>query len=403
MRVCDRCVNEQHQEMEERQRAAEAERARARQQAVVEEQERQRQRDQIRKEQEHMEQIRREKVRIELQKRQIEEKYLGPRPLRPRFSRSQSHNELTVPSTTATTTSHNTTVNVLGFFPDEMELFILDAEQRAKRLRPKTAAATTTAATTAVIAPSAQAVQVVKQAEECAICLELMEVGNAIFTTACGHSFHWSCLKEIQKSDVSNCDKCPACRAEMHDLKVKKQCDHPRVRTGHRFCRDCGGPVIEKDVKLRPNETGMPPGGSQTTSGPGGLLPPINYGQPASYRASPQGALVRCPQCQIQMRILPHMYNMRVACPSGHMFLVELAGSNAPAPGGLPRTAVGGGPGSFGGGLASSGIHAAHYSHGGNGVPGVPGLQGIRPGGPAAMAPSRNINSGYPGATYYRG
>ncbi|KAJ0390106.1 hypothetical protein P43SY_010619 [Pythium insidiosum] len=118
----------------------------------------------------------------------------------------------------------------------------------------------------------------------------------------------------------------------MEEVQVKRQCDHPRVRLGHRFCRDCGSAVTERDAKPRADEMPAPPppGGA-----PSGQMPP----GPQSYRAGSHGALVRCPSCQIQMRVLPHMYNMRVACPAGHMFLVQVAPQ---APGGPPAMLGGG-------------------------------------------------------------
>ncbi|OQS06203.1 hypothetical protein THRCLA_01744 [Thraustotheca clavata] len=161
--------------------------------------------------------------------------------------------------------------------------------------------------------------QVESVIEECAICLEVLEMGHAIFTTSCGHSFHWSCLKDIKSSHASNSDQCPSCRASMSDLQIKKACDHPRVRATHKFCRDCGEPVTAADVKQRveePTTTSMPSAASPAPGANG-----------ATYRAGSQGALVQCPQCRIQMRVLPHMYNMRVACPSGHMFQVQVAPS----------------------------------------------------------------------------
>ncbi|OQR99374.1 hypothetical protein ACHHYP_06940 [Achlya hypogyna] len=170
--------------------------------------------------------------------------------------------------------------------------------------------------------------------EECAICLEVLEMGHAIYTTACGHSFHWSCLKDIKSSESSNSDQCPSCRANMSEVQIKKACDHPRVRASHKFCRDCGERVTPADVKARPDEASSPAPSA---------TPPANG---ATYRAGSQGALVQCPQCRIQMRVLPHMYNMyvtgsrhrkltksdrRVACPSGHMFQVQVAPSTQTA------------------------------------------------------------------------
>ncbi|ETV96811.1 hypothetical protein H310_10104 [Aphanomyces invadans] len=163
--------------------------------------------------------------------------------------------------------------------------------------------------------------QVESVAEECAICLEVLEAGNAIYTTACGHSFHWSCLKEIKQSSSTNSDYCPSCRSGLTEVQIKKKCDHPRVRATHKFCRDCGDPVTAADVKPRPEEAGSTLPRQQTPGQPpsGGAL------SGATYRAGSQGALVQCPQCRIQMRVLPHMYNMRVACPQGHMFQVQVA------------------------------------------------------------------------------
>ncbi|KAE9008185.1 hypothetical protein PR003_g16317 [Phytophthora rubi] len=349
VRVCDRCIRDQNQMMLERRRAEDVERARARQVAALEEEERQREAERSQREREVAE----AQARREMRLRAIEEKHLGPRPdlrtLRSRYSRSLDDCARDAPPQ--------------SLYSKELSSFLEDAEKRSVALVAKPYAAgdifedkedlegEETVETT-----------VVQEAEECAICLETMDVGDAIYTTACGHSFHWSCLKEIQKSDSSNYDKCPSCRATMAEMQVKKQCDHPRVRLGHRFCRDCGAAVTEREAKPRGDETGGAVGGMRMSTPSGG--PDVN--QPVSYRASSHGALVRCPQCHIQMRVLPHMYNMRVACPSGHMFLVQVAGQ-------------------AGGGAAGRGGY-------GFGAPG--GLSGSR-------MPSRGMSMGYPGS-YYR-
>ncbi|KAL4110305.1 hypothetical protein PRIC1_001996 [Phytophthora ramorum] len=349
VRVCDRCIRDQNQMMLERRRAEDVERARARQVAALEEEERQREAERTQREREVAE----AQARREMRLRTIEEKHLGPRPnlrtLRSRCSRSLDDCARDAPPQ--------------SLYSKELSSFLEDAEKRSVALVAKPYAAgeifeekeeLETVETT-----------VVQEAEECAICLETMDVGDAIYTTACGHSFHWSCLKEIQKSDSSNYDKCPSCRATMEEMQVKKQCDHPRVRLGHRFCRDCGAAVSENDAKPRADETGGVANAGMRMSTPS-AGPDLN--QPVSYRASSHGALVRCPQCHIQMRVLPHMYNMRVACPSGHMFLVQVAGQ-------------------AGGGSAAGG-------RGGYGLGSRGGLGGAR-------MPSRGMGMGYPGS-YYR-
>ncbi|KAF1313324.1 Ph domain-containing protein, partial [Globisporangium splendens] len=325
--------------MMERRRAEDIERARARQLAVAEEEQRMRAAEEMRRDQEVAEQAARDKSRAEMRLRALEEKHLGPRPDPHKLRRSKSLDDCS-----------RLTVSL---YTKEIDLFIGDAEKRSFELlagavdggeHVPTAESATASAT------------IVQEAEECAICLDTMDVGHAIYTTACGHSFHWSCLKEIQSSDSSNYDKCPSCRSIMTEMQVKKHCDHPRVRAGHRFCRDCGKSVTERDVKPRPNEQPPPP-------------PPMMNGpdmapnQPVSYRASSHGALVRCPQCHIQMRVLPHMYNMRVACPSGHMFLVQVAG-------GVPGTGMG-------------------FGHG-------PSM------GMGSRSAPRGAMGGYPGSSYYR-
>lgn len=126
--------------------------------------------------------------------------------------------------------------------------------------------------------------------EECAICLDAMEVGDAIYTTSCSHSFHYRCVRAIQTSAASNHRQCPTCRTTMEEFPSKRQCEHPRVRIGHRYCRDCGQSVEGLDSKPRGTESNAP----------------------TSFQAGTHGALVRCPQCHIQMRVLPHMYNMYV-------------------------------------------------------------------------------------------
>ncbi|KAG2780121.1 hypothetical protein PC129_g21409 [Phytophthora cactorum] len=350
VRVCDSCIRDQNQMMLEHRRAEDVERARARQVAALEEEERQREAERTQREREVAE----AQARREMRLRAIEEKHLGPRPdlrtLRSRYSRSLDDCARDAPPQ--------------SLYSKELSSFLEDAEKRSVALVAKPYA-TGDIFEDKMDLDGAQTVEttVVQEAEECAICLDTMDVGDAIYTTACGHSFHWSCLKEIQKSDSSNYDKCPSCRATMAEMQVKKQCDHPRVRLGHRFCRDCGAAVTEREAKPRADESGGAVGAAgmrmSTPSGP----PDLN--QPVSYRASSHGALVRCPQCHIQMRVLPHMYNMRVACPSGHMFLVQVAGQ------------AGNGGGGRGG-----------YSFGSRG-----GLADSR-------VPSRGMSMGYPGSHY---
>ncbi|KAG3068047.1 hypothetical protein PI124_g21694 [Phytophthora idaei] len=349
--VCGGCARtHKNQMMLERRRAEDVERARARQVAALEEEERQREAERTQIEREVAE----AQARREMRLRAIEEKHLGPRPdlrtLRSRYSRSLDDCARDAPPQ--------------SLYSKELSSFLEDAEKRSVALVAKPYA-TGDIFEDKMDLDGAQTVEttVVQEAEECAICLDTMDVGDAIYTTACGHSFHWSCLKEIQKSDSSNYDKCPSCRATMAEMQVKKQCDHPRVRLGHRFCRDCGAAVTEREAKPRADESGGAVGAAgmrmSTPSGP----PDLN--QPVSYRASSHGALVRCPQCHIQMRVLPHMYNMRVACPSGHMFLVQVAGQ-----------AENGGGGRGG------------YSFGSRG-----GLVDSR-------VPSRGMSMGYPGSHY---
>ncbi|GLD98325.1 hypothetical protein PINS_up007022 [Pythium insidiosum] len=322
VRVCDRCIRSQNQMMQERRRAEDIERARARQQAAVEEEQRAAAAEQQRQEQLEQEQRMREENRRAMQRRALELKHLGPRPERSVIRRCRSLDDCRRVA--------------LSAYQKDIDVFIPDVEERSLEIldmagvKPSTGVVQTPSATATAMAvdePTA-----VPEADECAICLDNMDVGEAIFTTACGHSFHWRCLKEIQASDASNYDKCPSCRTIMEEVQVKRQCDHPRVRLGHRFCRDCGSPVTERDAKPRADEMPPPP----PPSVPSGQMPPA----PQSYRAGSHGALVRCPSCQIQMRVLPHMYNMRVACPAGHMFLVQVAPQ---APGGGPHGMMGGG------------------------------------------------------------
>ncbi|TDH73189.1 hypothetical protein CCR75_003205 [Bremia lactucae] len=311
VRVCDTCVRDQNLLLLERRRSEDVERARARQVAAQEEAERQREAERVQRERAVTE----AQARREMRLRAIEERHLGPRPdfrtLRLRYSRSLDD---------CARDGHPRSI-----YSKELSSFIEDAEKRSVALTVKPyAAADVFEDKMDLDGTETLETMVVQEAEECAICLETMDVGNAIYTTACGHSFHWSCLKEIQKSDSSNYDKCPSCRATMTEMQVKKQCDHPRVRLGHRFCRDCGTAVTEADAKPGADElSGAMGAGNMRYSTP---VAGSDVNQPVSYRASSHGALVRCPQCQMQMRVLPHMYNMRVACPSGHMFLVQVAG-----------------------------------------------------------------------------
>lgn len=303
VRVCDRCVRDQNQMLMERRRTEDIERARARQLVVAEEEQRMRAAEEQRRDQEAAEQRARDRARAELVQRALEEKHLGPRPERAALRRSRSLDDCS-----------RVTVSRVA---KDVAPRLSDALTRAHALlEVHTSRHVASAVPHEPESASHSSATVVSEAEECAICLDTMDVGHAIYTTACGHSFHWSCLKEIQSSDSSNYDKCPSCRAIMTEMQVKKQCDHPRVRAGHRFCRDCGKPVTERDVKTRPSEFAPSPGLQGAAPPPPPPPMPRNRytppapNQPVSYRASSHGALVRCPQCHIQMRVLPHMYNM---------------------------------------------------------------------------------------------
>ncbi|KAI9921434.1 hypothetical protein PsorP6_000841 [Peronosclerospora sorghi] len=339
VRVCDGCIRDENLMMLERRRAEDIERARARQVAAMQEEERQRELERHQREREIAEALARREKRL----RTIEERHLGPRPdlrtLRSRYSRSLD--------------DCARDARPQSLYTKELSSFLEDAEKRSVALIAKPCCSQDMFEDKEdVVVTESVETTMVQEADECAICLETMDVGHAIYTTACGHSFHWSCLKEIQKSDSSNYDKCPSCRATMTEMQVKKQCDHPRVRLGHRYCRDCGAAITESDAKPRMGDPAA--GDGAAGSGMHRMLArsgAVNGNQPMSFRGSPHGALVRCPQCQIQMRVLPHMYNIlcvwalplsalkkfgvfsihsrRVACPSGHMFLVQVATSSA--------------------------------------------------------------------------
>ncbi|KAF1774371.1 Zinc finger, FYVE-related [Phytophthora cactorum] len=248
VRVCDSCIRDQNQMMLERRRAEDVERARARQVAALEEEERQREAERTQREREVAE----AQARREMRLRAIEEKHLGPRPdlrtLRSRYSRSLDDCARDAPPQ--------------SLYSKELSSFLEDAEKRSVALVAKPYA-TGDIFEDKMDLDGAQTVEttVVQEAEECAICLDTMD-------------FPLSCLKEIQKSDSSNYDKCPSCRATMAEMQVKKQCDHPRVRLGHRFCRDCGAAVTEREAKPRADESGGAVGAAgmrmSTPSGPAG-------------------------------------------------------------------------------------------------------------------------------------
>ncbi|CAI5734086.1 unnamed protein product [Hyaloperonospora brassicae] len=360
VRVCDSCVRDQNRTMLERRRAEDVGRARARQVAALEEVGRQQEAERSQRERD----VARAHARREQRLRAIEAEHLGARPALGALRARRA-------------TSFDDCARDAGppsLYAKALSALVEDAAKRSIALavakpcgqgdvyEDKLHLLDAGAGETLAPPPQTTATTVVQEAEECAICLETMDVGNAIYTTACGHSFHWSCLKAIQQSDSSNYDKCPSCRATMTEMQVKKQCDHPRVRLGHRFCRDCGAAATERDAKPRVDDT-APMGGPNVPMLTAAAAPELH--QPASYRASPHGALVRCPQCHIQMRVLPHMYNMRVACLAGHMFLVQVANQ--------PGGGTGGGRGSYG------------------------GLGG--PAGP--RVPMRGASTGYPGSYYH--
>ncbi|RQM28678.1 hypothetical protein B5M09_007994 [Aphanomyces astaci] len=294
MRICDKCVHQEQEELAERTRRLQIENARVRQLAEMEAIQRQAIESQrVLKE----EAARRKKAAYDA----LVLKHFGDERLSVKrlVQRRQSFDA----------------IHPSQHFSQARKDWVLELVQRADDVQ------------FAVANPSA-ITQVESISEECAICLDVLEAGNAIYTTACGHSFHWSCLKDIKQSSSTNSDHCPSCRYVLHigtwdedwsivimlisrssltEVQIKKKCDHPRVRATHKFCRDCGEPVTAADIKHRPEEAGTTAPRSQPpTRSPasGGAL------SGATYRAGSQGALVQCPQCRIQMRVLPHMYNM---------------------------------------------------------------------------------------------
>ncbi|EQC36899.1 hypothetical protein SDRG_05728 [Saprolegnia diclina VS20] len=275
-RICDICVQNERAEQLERMRIAEVEHARARQQANMERM--QRERDEA----ERLAQREAHRKKVEAYNALVR-KHFGD--ALPTVTRRRSFDHIYPPS-------------------DITALHLQWLESLVER-----------STDIVLLHEKPMITQLESVIEECAICLEILEPGHAIYTTACGHSFHWSCLKEIKSSESSNSDQCPSCRSNMSEVQIKKACDHPRVRATHSFCRDCGERVTTADVKARADEA------SNSAPTPN----PAQAANGATYRAGSQGALVQCPQCRIQMRVLPHMYNMRVACPSGHMFQVQVA------------------------------------------------------------------------------
>ncbi|GLE08570.1 hypothetical protein PINS_up019855 [Pythium insidiosum] len=293
VRVCDRCIRSQNQMMQERRRAEDIERARVRASRQPSKKSSALRLLSSSQEQLEQEQRMREENRRAMQRRALELKHLGPRPERSVIRRCRSLDDCRRVA--------------LSAYQKDIDVFIPDVEERSLEIldmagvKPSTGVVQTPSATATAMAvdePTA-----VPEADECAICLDNMDVGEAIFTTACGHSFHWRCLKEIQASDASNYDKCPSCRTIMEEVQVKRQCDHPRVRLGHRFCRDCGSPVTERDAKPRADEMPPPPPPSVPSDR---CLPHRSHTELGRTAARSCAAH----SCQIQMRVLPHMYNM---------------------------------------------------------------------------------------------
>ncbi|KAF0699978.1 Aste57867_9457 [Aphanomyces stellatus] len=303
LRICDRCVQQEHNELLERARQQEVESARARQLLEMENIQRQAHEAEVALAREAE---RKKKVAYEA----LVNKHFGRRSAKELHQRRHSFND-----------SHSSQKSVQSRKDWVQGLVLRTEDLRLSSEKPSIT-------------------QVESVSEECAICLEILEVGHAIYTTACGHSFHWSCLKDIKQSSSTNSDQCPSCRSSMTEVQIKKKCDHPRVRASHKFCRDCGEAVTNADVKPRADEPGATPptrstGPAAPLSAAGGAL------SGATYRAGSQGALVQCPQCRIQMRVLPHMYNMRVACPQGHMFQVQVAPSSSGSVGRQPSFGTG--------------------------------------------------------------
>ncbi|CCI42893.1 unnamed protein product [Albugo candida] len=304
VRLCDRCVQEQRHHAASVRRQKDLERARARHRSVIE----QEAAEWTRKEQEKNERFLRNLKRLEIHVRNMDEEYPIPNHSRGSLIRTRSVPNLSGESSHAWI-----------LFNKHKTHFLRETHDRICSEMMQCARYDNTLVGLDKNKPAADVL------EECAICLENMEHGNAILTTACGHNFHWHCLKEIQGSTRSNYEHCPSCRSEMKELKLRKDCEHPRVRIGHRFCRDCGEAVRKEHIKPRtldPYTSRQSPALTTEPVAPSPSIPPIS-----SYRSGIHGALVQCPQCQIQMRVLPHMFNMRVACPSGHVFLVQVAGS----------------------------------------------------------------------------
>lgn len=156
--------------------------------------------------------------------------------------------------------------------------------------------------------------------EECSICFEYLQA-SAIFTTSCNHRFHYQCI--VLNMEKSN--ECPICRKEISEIKSKQECKHPRIRNTHRYCRDCGKQV--QNIPANQNSNLGNSANHNSSQGNRANQNPRNTiaNQNSTFRAGQHGAVVRCPVCQIRIRVLPNMYNMRVACPAGHQFQVSLS------------------------------------------------------------------------------
>jgi len=180
VRVCDRCVANENEEREQRRRVSEIERSRERQLAAMALESQRIEREEALRVQRIQEQKEKERLALEM-------KHFG----------------LPKPKTLVRRASLD---NVQDAPVQERQLQIADLVERATSIMVE--------ANGAVIPSTPHAI------EECPICLEDMEVGNALIQTACGHSFHWKCLKDIQKSDSSNYEKCPTCRYILISLKI---------------------------------------------------------------------------------------------------------------------------------------------------------------------------------------
>ncbi|OQR94711.1 hypothetical protein ACHHYP_20047 [Achlya hypogyna] len=142
----------------------------------------------------------------------------------------------------------------------------------------------------------------------CPICLdEFAAHVESVFTSECGHKFHFSCLLENVNHDEANATKCPVCR--------KVQTQWPERTTGlakaHPWCTNCGARSCDAPycgacgALLAHTPTAAERARQQASQGPS------------------DNVVVECPTCCTRCMVSASEQGA-LLCPNGHLFALRM-------------------------------------------------------------------------------